>query len=201
MSIRRRLDHRARVTRRVTVLAGVTTVLDSIGSWTSIALTTPEEEAFVGDDSPRTLAPYVVGWAQGYRGFQIPLQAGCRLEAAGIGELELLTPPEALKEAAAGTSGWRSRAQLVSVLYPLTGEQQEQGGDTVGDIEVAIWDETEQQESPSRYENYDAEVPPEYSVVKNQQIVMDGRIYRVVETARNLAGPRTVLVLRTQSNG
>lgn len=206
MSIRQQTRDRVQVARRIAIDGITATVTDSVlanEKFVSVGVIQPDSQPARSNESPRELDPYRISWADGYKGFPEALGAGWRLSSPKFGLLELLGPPEALREADRIT-GWSALAQLVSVLYPLTDSlQQQDGTELANDFSFAMWDETERQEAPARYEDYDAECPLDHQalVVVNNQISLDGVIYRISSTAKNLEGPRIVMTLRTQSRG
>jgi hypothetical protein len=200
MTVRTRLDQRGQLVKVVTVTEGVVTVEvpAPLPLYKPVNVVPPDSVPAGSSSSPRELDAYRLEWAEGYKGLGL-LQAGSRVGIPGIGILELLGPPEGPQD-----GGYGAPAQLASILYPLTAELQEQGGDTVEEsVQLAMWDETESQERAGRYETFDAEAPIDFrsELTTKRQLMVSGRIFKITSTASDLAGPRVLMTLRTQTLG
>lgn len=208
MSIRQDTNYRGRLVREVVIAQMDYTVTDDpdgITSWGPVDLIEPEVEVAGSEESPRFAPVWIMGWPKGYKGLPESTGPGDRVEIAGVGIFEILSQRRQLREHN-DREGWTVLAELVEKLYPLVGTLYSQTGldddnDPGEAIILAMWDETDDQERSSRYDNMDGECPIEFAVEVNDRIVIDDRIWNVVTSRVNWSGPRRQLTLRSQVSG
>lgn len=188
MSVRRFLNDRGRVIRRVALVAGEPTIDSTIGDWFPFDARVPRVPLTgVQMTNPRSVSnTWGLQWAAGYRD-PGPITAGFRVELSSGTVLEVLAPPTALKEATERITGWAALAQELSVLYPLSGTIQEPGEIDGQPIICAIWEFREDQDRMGRFENFRGRVPIEFKGVArvNHEIVVDDVAYKINEAVTN----------------
>jgi len=203
MSLRQDTKWRGRVVRSITI-DQLSYELDEdeegLTEWGPVALVEPEVEVAGSEESPRFGPVWIIGWPKGYKGLPEAIGPGWRVEIAEWGIYELLSLPRQLREHNF-QEGYTALAELVTRLYPIEATLYEKGSaipdDEGQDIILAMWDEKDQQERASRYDNMDAECPIEFSVEVNHQIVINDRIWNVVDVRTNWVGPRQQFTLRS----
>lgn len=183
----------------------VTDMEEGITGWGPIDLIEPEVEVAGSEESPRFAPVWIMGWPKGYKGLPDDTGPGCRVEIAEVGIFEILSEKRQLREHN-DREGWTVLADLLENLYPLEGMLFTQEGldsdtDEGEPIILAMWDETDRQERSSRYDDMDAECPIEYPIEVNMRIVIDDRIWNVVDSRVNWNGPRRQFTLRSQVSG
>ena len=87
----------------------------------------------------------------------------------------------------------------IDVLYPYLPSLQEQGGEDLGEIPMAIWEDDTTREDRGQYYTMLGEAPIDYAgdlLVKNRQVVFNNTPFRIVDPFTVFSVPRVRVTLR-----
>src|SRR4051794_5768749 len=176
--------HGIRVTlvREVDIVNGKPQVTNNPVMSDFFASLTPPSAAATPGESPRQSPPAMLRYASGLTGPLRVLRAGSRVSLLSRGTYELLDSGVAITTGSR-TVGMQYACLPIKFLYPLQGIISDMDGNTIGNIELAIWTATESHDvSAGEFEDYEGEAPIEYagSLMRNIDIMIGTTRYRVI---------------------